>query len=472
MKASAPVLFATAPVASACLAFATMMLVTWSISADDVARFGMFQYLSSGGLLVLTMGLDQAYLRELGETPSAHALLRACLQPCLGLMLLGITIIGLNAGAVAEELFQLDDPAVVWLSLANLAILVFHRFAAQHARMSEQGGNYLLAELAIKSPLMFGLAFWVSRSNESLFVELLWLQLLGTAIAALLVILPNRRIFLQAFGGIGGASAVSSQVLFKFGLPLAFAGLLYWGVVSGGVFFTKYWLGLNAAAPLVVATSLSNIAQLGQAVFSLLWLPIAYRWIKDGLECRSVEIVAMNVTIGACWFMVMVTLLVHVIPIVFKEEYRHIAPLATGLCVLPILYTLSEVTLIGLMVNRRSDLALLASLLTLTVSLIGNAVVTPWLGPKGAALVVAIASLTLLVARTEFACFSWAPISRRHIYFGGASICASGCVSALLPTPISIVALLLLAPFMLIYRAQSLVLIRTLLYETRRFLFR
>ena len=56
--------FALGPIGGAALGFITLPIITWFFSQEDVGRMAMLNVAVSFSILLYTLGLDQAYVRE------------------------------------------------------------------------------------------------------------------------------------------------------------------------------------------------------------------------------------------------------------------------------------------------------------------------------------------------------------------------------------------------------------------------
>jgi O-antigen/teichoic acid export membrane protein len=142
------------------------------------------------------------------------------------------------------------------------------------------------------------------------------------------------------------------------------------------------------------------------------------------------------------------------------ERYRDIAPQAAALCVLPVMFCISEVTMIGLMVKRRATMALSATAVGLATSALANIVLTIPLSGTGACMALTLAAFAFLSARTEFAARVWQPIRRRKVYFGATLITTAGLVAPLFPSAAGPIPLLILLPFFLRERDEVVFLLK------------
>jgi O-antigen/teichoic acid export membrane protein len=444
-------LFAASPMLNAGLAFLTVPLLTWTMQAEAIAKFGLFQYSSSVLLIFVTLGLDQAFLRSINSTRALSALLRKCLTPVVAMLV----IVGVAAGLVPETKFatNLYGSNAGWIILMlwiNVVFLTVHRFGAQETRMDPHGGfSFLMADLLMRIPLLVMLGTLVTLQKQ---VPLYWIFLatiVGAALSAGVLVFRNRTTWTGDHHKFSIEGEQTTTQLVQFGAPLAVAGLMFWSIGNTGVYLTQWVHGPIEAAKLVVATSLANMAAIGQAMFSLLWLPKVYRNIDTNLRPQDIELAAHRTCVGATMVYAVVVVSLHGAQYLLGEQYRNIAPQAAALCVLPVLFCISEVTMIGLMVKRRAMMALGATASGLATSAFANLLLTIPLGGLGACMALTLSAFAFLAARTEFAGRVWQPIRRRKVYFGAALITAVGFTAPLVPATVGPITLLLLLPYLL-----------------------
>ena len=73
--------FSLGPIGSAALGLITLPIVTWFFSTEDIGRLTMLQVSISFTLLLFTLGLDQAFVREYHEVGDKSPLLKATILP-------------------------------------------------------------------------------------------------------------------------------------------------------------------------------------------------------------------------------------------------------------------------------------------------------------------------------------------------------------------------------------------------------
>jgi O-antigen/teichoic acid export membrane protein len=83
----------------------------------------------------------------------------------------------------------------------------------------------------------------------------------------------------------------------------------------------------------------------------------------------------------------------------------------------PLLYTLSETTVIGIGISKKTSFALVASVLAFLLNFVLSYLLIPIYGSKGAAASTCLSFLLFFVLRTEFSIFLWRHTPRVGLYF-------------------------------------------------------
>ena len=82
------------------------------------------------------------------------------------------------------------------------------------------------------------------------------------------------------------------------------------------------------------------------------------------------------------------------------EEYREAALIFPFLMFEPIMYTVSETTVTGLVVKKKSSQQIIVAVVACLTNFLGNWLLTPLLGPKGAAISTGLAYIVFFAMRT------------------------------------------------------------------------
>ena len=90
------------------------------------------------------------------------------------------------------------------------------------------------------------------------------------------------------------------KTLFGFGFPLIFAGLAYWGLIATSTFALHSMSTLSELAVYSVATSFAGAAAIFQSIFTVIWAPMVYKWVADGVDLKRIDVVTQQVLAVVC----------------------------------------------------------------------------------------------------------------------------------------------------------------------------
>jgi O-antigen/teichoic acid export membrane protein len=406
--------FALGPIASAAFGLITVPLIAWAFSVEDVGRMNMLQVTVSFCLLLLVLGLDQAYVREFHESRDRARLLKACFTP--GFLLLLVSGLGtmVFSAKLTLLLFDTANPVFYWITLACVIATFIAKFLSLILRMQERGLAYSMSQVIPKALLLAivgGIVlFGLSRSFLAL-----QLAFLTSTIAVVLVYLWNtRKQWRPAIAAKLDPNEMRS--LLKFGTPLIFSGLAYWGLVTTSSIALRSLSTFSELGVYSVTMSFAGVATIFQSIFSVVWAPIVYKWVGEGTDLSRVDDVAQQALAMVCGIFVVCGLFSWLTDYMLPAEYTNVKYLVLCAIVQPLLYTLSEVTCVGISISRRTMLTVWVTLTALFINVLLNLWLVPTYGAAGAVMSNAVAYVVFFVARTEASAHVWRQFPRTRLY--------------------------------------------------------
>lgn len=432
MKLSRVLGFALGPIASAAFGLVTVPLVAWAFSAEDVGRLNILQVTVSFCLLLFALGLDQAYVREFHESPDRARLLKACFTPGFALLVVGgVTTVAFGS-QLSLLLFGTSNPAFFWITLVCVVAAFVSRFLSLILRMQERGLAFSMSQVIPKALLLLIVGGIVLFGLRRSFLAL-QLAFLASTIAVVLVYLWNTR---NQWRPAIAANLDQKQIrsLLKFGTPLIFSGLAYWGLVATSSIALRSLSTFSELGVYSVAMSFAGVATIFQSIFSVVWAPIVYKWVAEGTDLSRVDSVARQALAVVCGIFVVCGLCSWLADYVLPAEYVNVKYLVLCAIVQPLLYTLSEITCVGIGISRRTMLTVWVTLAALCSNVLLNLWLVPAHGAAGAAASNAVAYVVFFVARTEASAYVWRQFPRMRLYvFVGLAVAFSLATVALAP---------------------------------------
>lgn len=415
MRSRALAGFAAGPLITAALGFITFPIVAWLFSPIDIGRLNVFNVAIGLGTILLTLGLDQAYLREYHEVADKRALLRSCAQPGLMvLLLIGVPWL-IFAGEVSEWLFAADVPSWSGLLYISLLVSLVSRFLALVLRMQERGLAFSVTQVLPKLVLIAALGSVGLAHAPSTFTTLA-----GMSTISLLSVLG---VFVAVVGRGGHASKGAGPPpglgsLLRYGLPLTLAGIAYWGLNTTSTISLRALSTLPELGVYSITVSAAGVAFVAQRILSTIWAPIVFRWSAEQADLAKVEEVARLGALLAISMVSLVGIASGLLNFILPTSYAGVDSLVACAMLPPLLYSMSEITGVGISLERRTGWALSASV----AGLIANAalcwLLVPTLGAAGAVVSNAAAFFLFFAIRTEISARIWRSGPRRSTYLG------------------------------------------------------
>lgn len=406
--------FAIGPIGGAVLGVITVPLITWFFSQENVGRMAMLQVSVSFSVVLFSLGLDQAYVREFHQAEDKAALLKSVALPGLTLLIAVLSSFLFLGGSLSNLLFDISQWHLNALIATALLASLISRFLSLVLRMHERGLAYSMTQLLPKLLLVIMVGTYiVIEANKSL-TNLVLAYTASIVFICLIYAWNTREEWLPAI--YVKVELDSLKGMLRFGLPLILGSLAYWGLTAIDKVFLRGMASFEELALYSVAVSFASAAAILQSVFSTVWAPTVYKWAstKQGLE--NVHTVSRYVLALVVLGFALAGLFSWVVRFLIPDEYAAVQWLLVSCIGFPLLYTLSETTVVGIGISRRSTFSMLASIIAFVVCLIGNWWLIPIYGAAGAAVSTCVAFWVFFFLRTEFSIYLWEPIPRGLLY--------------------------------------------------------
>lgn len=421
--------FAIGPLGGALLGFITLPIITWFFTQEDIGRISMLQVTLSFSTLLFSLGLDQAYVREFHEVNDKPALLKETLLPGLILLSVVLVVFLVFDGFLSKLLFDVPSGRLSWLvALALLATFV-SRFLSLILRMNERGLAFSMSNVLPKLLLLLIIVGYVLFNADKSLTNLVVAQTAAIVLVCAVFGWNTRSEWNQSFGRSIDKARLKSML--EFGLPLIIGGLAFWGLTATDKIFLRVLSSYEELGLYSVSVSFAAAASILQSVFSTVWAPTVYKWASKGEGLENVNQVTRYILLCVVIIFSLAGLFSWCVTFLLPEQYQNVQWILIACLGYPLLYTLSETTVVGIGIARRSSFAMLAAVSAFIVNAAGNYILIPTYGAAGAAASTCVAFLVFFILRTEFSIFLWRPISRRALYIYTALLVAGATVSTL-----------------------------------------
>ncbi|NOH80818.1 oligosaccharide flippase family protein [Vibrio sp. RE86] len=414
MKIKKILQFAIGPIGAAGLSVLIIPTLSWYYSTEDIGRLAMLTTATSFCVLLFSLGLDQAYVREYNEVQDKHALLRAVLAPTLLLLCITLLMFEVSSTSLSEILFHKKSAIISFLLNLSIILVFLSRFLGLVLRMQERALAYSLSQLLPKVFLLLLIISYVCFSVEASFEYLLFANVFSSLIVFLILVWNIRYDLLKA--SFCHIDKEKLKGMLNYGIPLIFSGIAYWGLTAIDRFFLRELSSYEELGIYSVAINFAAVALILQNVFTTVWVPIVYKWIADGVDVNKITNVSdgllMLVVILFCVLGMFSWLISYILPPDYVEVQYIVIPCLAA----PFFYTLSEVTGVGVGIRRKSVFSLMSTVIALLVNIAINYALIPLYGAKGAAIASAISFAVFFLIKTECSNYLWKKVPRLHVY--------------------------------------------------------
>jgi O-antigen/teichoic acid export membrane protein len=418
--------FAVGPVAGALIGLITIPTIAWLFSQEDVGKMAMLQVAIGFSTLLFSLGLDQAYVREFHEVTNKPALLKQSFLPGLFLLLVTLTILLSLGGFIASWLFNIQDWYLSLLIASCLLAAFVSRFLSLVLRMNEFGLAFSMSQVLPKLLLLSIIGFYVQGDVDKTLSNLVLANTAALVFVAL-VFSYNTRDELAA-GVLSRIDFKHLKQMLRFGLPLIFGGVAFWGLTAVDKVFLRTLADFEELGIYSVSVSFAAVATILQGVFSTVWAPTVYKWSSAGGGLEKVHEVNRYILALVVICFCAAGLLSWIIGLFLPAEYFEVQWIVVSCLGYPLLYTLSESTAVGIGISKRSIFTMYSAIVAFLVNSVGNWLLIPEFGAAGAAVSTCFSFWIFFLLRTEFSIYLWKPMPRLLLY-GYSALVSVGAIA-------------------------------------------
>lgn len=380
----------------------TTMIITRILSPEDFGKFSMFTLATSVCMIFVIFGTDQAFVRFYYEEKEENRgeLLYNCFKTPVGVALVTSFVILLFYKPISVFLFEEEKFEIMLMLVFLIVIQAIYRYAVLVIRMQQKGHLFSLLEILnrlFQFVFIILLYFLLGASYEIVIYSTVITYIILTVVS----IIYEREFW--DYKNISSKKLKHSKVeILKYSYPLVLTTLITWLFQSIDKVALRHWsdfqeLGLYAAAFKIVA--LLSVVQIG---FSTFWTPVCYeRFEKNphdkNFYARMSKIVAISMFLIA----IITISFKDIIILLLGEGYGEAANIMPFLVFMPLMYTLSETTVIGINFYKKPKWHILIAVVSCVTNVIGNFYLVPLYGAIGAAISTAFSYVVFFSMRTS-----------------------------------------------------------------------
>lgn len=377
-------------------------IITRLVDPVDYGNMSMLTVYSNIGLMALGLGLDQTLLRYYYQNENIDYK-RKLLYECFGIPIILSVVVGIAAIVVIawgnrSGLVSFTVEELILLEL-NVIVLIIHRYSALLVRLRYHTNLYSVINIVQKA-LYILFTIILVLSIRSHYYEILAVStIVSTLIASLIGIIKEKDLW--HFKRNDYVFPISVSELLKYSIPIMFSS----GIVM--IFNALDKLSIDhfcTRADVGVYTSAMNLMAVFTVVrnsFNALWMPSAVEhYEKNKTDKTFFQRGNTFITLFMFLFGAALILVKDAFVLLLGNKYREASSILPFLMFEPIMYTISETTATGIVVQKKSTYQVIVAAVSCMVNFIGNWTLTPLIGPKGAAISTGLSYIVFFALRT------------------------------------------------------------------------
>tara|TARA_A100001234_G_scaffold129864_1_gene113881 strand:+ start:9257 stop:10672 length:1416 start_codon:yes stop_codon:yes gene_type:complete len=414
MDAKKVLAFSIGPISGAVLGLITLPIIAWYFSPEDIGRLTMLTVTISFSLLLFSLGLDQAYVREFHEVKDKPSLLKGVFLPGFILLTFSLVLLLLIPISISKILFDIESSLLSTLIICGILLSFISRFLSLILRMQERGLAFSMSQLLPKLFFLLMILSFLLFNVPSVFENLLIANILSLFAVFIIFVWNTRAEWMSAMKSLIDKSKQKQMI--NYALPLIGSGLAFWGLTAIDKFFLRSLSSLSELGIYSVAVTFAGVALVFQSIFSTIWVPTVYKWIAEKVDLKKIKNIMDLVALAIILIWSVAGIFSWAVAYILPADYENVQHILLLAIAYPLLYSLAESTGVGIGIERKTMFALLATVVALVVNVICNWFLIPIYGAAGAAMGSAVAFSVFFIIRTEASSRLWISFERHRMY--------------------------------------------------------
>lgn len=384
---------------NALIGLITVPIITRMLSPEQYGIASLINIITEIMVVICCLGMDQGFVRFFYEEKEENrgALLYNSLYYCFFITPVSFIIIFLLKKRISIFILGKEDGLIWILIILSILFGVLKLFSFLVIRMQQRGKVYSLLNVLIKILEFLFIIFFYNFYKDN-YKTLILAILLSQIIATILAIILEKKIW--TFNGKG---EITRNELTKFSIPLLLTVLLTWIFASSDKITIKFFSNLNEVGLYSGAFKIISLLIIIQTGFTTFWTPVIFEHNKKYPK-NTTFYKKMNDYLSLIFFLFGVGILLsrNLIVILLGKNYYETLYIMPMLVFIPIMYLLSETTMVGIAFKKKTKYFLYISVAISVANIMGNILLVPYLGARGAAISTGISYIIFFSLRTYF----------------------------------------------------------------------
>lgn len=366
------------------LGIITTPIITRLYLPAEMGKYSYFESFSSLMYTILILGLDQSficYFYTEKEEAQIKLFYKVVIPPILLAIIIGCLFFPFRN---VFSFYLVGEGNGIYFIFFLLQVIssILLRFVTSLTRMQQ---NTLLFSVLLSGQkivyLMLAILFSLYDTNT-------YFNLIKAFLFSNIIVILIGNIFtIKKYSQNSQKVKTTYKDLFVFGVPFVFSNALTWVFQSMDKIAIKGFCNYKEVGIYAGAVSIVNLITVFQTSFTTFWIPIAYEHYEKEPENTQFFIRVNEMVSYAMIALATGIVMCRDIIISFLgREYQTAVGVFPFLLLMPIMYTVSETTSLGINFKKKSVFHIYISLLVSVANIIGNLCLVPAMGAKGAAI--------------------------------------------------------------------------------------
>ena len=379
--------FSIGPILSSAIGFLTTPIVTFFIAPEEYAKLNIYLLFQNILSVSIYLALDQSFVRFYNDREDKKKLWRQAIFIPLIISIILAVIVLFNYRFFSDYLFEIKDNYIpIILFCISIPLIVLERFILLWIRMQENAIKYSTFNILLKVSVLV-VTVLLMLLYEKTYISAIYGYVIGQIIVDILLVVSNTELLRWHKHTY---NSVDVSELVKYAIPLAPVAFISLMLNSTDRIMLNEIGTLTDVGLYSVALRITGLLGILKTCITSFWTPMSLRWKANGVNNEQFNSVMDIVTVcrslvfGGC------LLIKPIIFLLFGEAYRQAMYIFPYLLFYPILYTICEIFLVGILFKKKGYFVTICSVVSLILNIGINFVLIPMLGAIGAACATAL----------------------------------------------------------------------------------
>lgn len=377
----------------------TVPITTRMLSPEQYGISSLITTITNFMFVICCLGTEQGFVRFFYEEKEENRgnLLYNCLFYPIFISLIVFILVYILRDKISIFFLNYKEKNIWLIFIIIIFFSSLNKFSFLIIRMKQKGKTYSFLNVLIKVLEFIFILFFYKIYGDT-YKVLIFAILFSLVLVTVLSLALEKDIW-----KFKGVSKISKKEILLYSFPLTLTMALNWIFASSDKIIIKILsnskeLGLYSGAFKIIA--LLSVLQIG---FTNFWTPISLEhYTKNPKDLTFYKIA--NDYLSLIFFLLGVSILMsrNIIVLLLGKKYYESLYIMPMLIFIPIMYLLSETTHLGIDFKKKTKYYFYISIIVSITNLIGNIILVPYLGAKGAAISTGISYILFFSLRTYF----------------------------------------------------------------------